>query len=122
MSPPRYRKRVRAIQPQDLQDAIRELDFLQRLAQEAATAQKPGELGGLIMRETTEAMATDVCSLYLSEPGGEELKLGATNGLNPLMVGRAHLRVGTGITGWVAQHREHLAGPDGSADARFKWI
>jgi len=113
---------VRAIQPQDLQDAIRELDFLQRLAQEAATAQKPGELVDLIIRETTEAMATDVCSLYLSEPGGEELKLGATNGLNPLMVGRAHLRVGSGITGWVAQHREHLAVPDVSADARFKWI
>jgi len=113
---------VRAIQPQDLQDAIRELDFLQRLAQEAATAQKPGELVDLIIRETTEAMATDVCSLYLSEPGGEELKLGATNGLNPLMVGRAHLRVGSGITGWVAQHREHLAVPDVSADARFKWM
>jgi sugar diacid utilization regulator/putative methionine-R-sulfoxide reductase with GAF domain len=113
---------VRAIQQQDLQDAIRELDFLQRLAQEAATAQKPGELVELIIRETTEAMATDVCSLYLSEPNGEELKLAATNGLNPLMVGRAHLRVGSGITGWVAEHREHLAVPDVGADTRFKWI
>src|SRR6202165_5442664 len=113
---------MRAIQQQDLQDAIRELDFLQRLAQEAATAQKPGELVELIIRETTEAMATDVCSLYLSEPDGDELKLAATNGLNPLMVGRAHLRVGAGITGWVAQHREHLSVPDVGADTRFKWI
>jgi sugar diacid utilization regulator/putative methionine-R-sulfoxide reductase with GAF domain len=113
---------VRAIQQQDLHDAIRELDFLQRLAQEAATAQKPGELVELIIRETTEAMATDVCSLYLSEPDGDELKLAATNGLNPLMVGRAHLRVGAGITGWVAQHREHLSVPDVGADTRFKWI
>jgi DNA-binding PucR family transcriptional regulator/putative methionine-R-sulfoxide reductase with GAF domain len=114
---------VRVVQQQDdLHDVIRELDFLQRLAQEAATAQKPGELVELIIRETTEAMATDVCSLYLSEPDSDQLKLAATNGLNPLMVGRAHLRVGAGITGWVAQHREHLAVPDVSADTRFKWI
>ncbi len=113
---------MRAIQQQDLNDAIRELDFLQRLAQDAATAQKPGELVELIIRETTSAMATDVCSLYLSEPDGVQLKLAATNGLNPLMVGRAHLRLGTGITGWVAEHREHLSVPDVSADTRFKWI
>jgi sugar diacid utilization regulator/putative methionine-R-sulfoxide reductase with GAF domain len=113
---------MRAIQQQDLQDAIRELDFLQRLAQEAATAQKPGELVELVIRETTSAMATDVCSLYLSEPDGDQLKLAATNGLNPSMVGRAHLRVGVGITGWVAQHREHLSVPDVGADTRFKWI
>ncbi len=113
---------MRAVQQQDLHDAIRELDFLQRLAQEAATAQKPGELVELIIRETTSAIATDVCSLYLSEPDGDQLKLAATNGLNPLMVGRAQLRFGAGITGWVAQHREHLAVPDVSADARFKWI
>ena len=113
---------MRAIQQQDLQDAVRELDFLQRLAQEAATAQKPGELVELVIRETTSAMATDVCSLYLSEPDGDELKLAATNGLNPSMVGRAHLRVGVGITGWVAQHREHLSVPDVGADTRFKWI
>ncbi|HEY8759772.1 MAG TPA: GAF domain-containing protein [Candidatus Dormibacteraeota bacterium] len=113
---------MRAIQQQDLQDAVRELDFLQRLAQEAATAQKPGELVELVIRETTSAMATDVCSLYLSEPDGDQLKLAATNGLNPSMVGRAHLRVGVGITGWVAQHREHLSVPDVGADTRFKWI
>jgi sugar diacid utilization regulator/putative methionine-R-sulfoxide reductase with GAF domain len=113
---------MRVVQRQDLQDAIRELDFLQRLAQEAATAQKPGELVELIIRETTSAMAIDVCSLYLAGPDGEQLALAATNGLNPSMVGRAHLRFGAGITGWVAQHREHLAVRDVSADGRFKWI
>jgi sugar diacid utilization regulator/putative methionine-R-sulfoxide reductase with GAF domain len=113
---------VRVAGQQDVHDAIRELDFLQRLAQEAATAQKPGELVELIIRETTSAMAIDVCSLYLAEPDGEQLSLAATNGLNPSMVGRAHLRLGAGITGWVAEHREHLAVPDVSEDARFKWI
>ena len=74
---------MRVVQRQDLHDAIRELDFLQRLAQEAATAQKAGELVELIIRETTSAMGTDVCSLYLSEPDGVQLKLAATNGHFP---------------------------------------
>ena len=113
---------MRAVEQQDLHDAVRELDFLQRLAQEAATAQKPGELVELIIRETTSAMAMDVCSLYLVDPTGDQLRLAATNGLNPSMVGRAHLAFGAGITGWVAQHRQHLAVPDVSADGRFKWI
>ena len=113
---------MRAVQQQDLHDAVRELDFLQRLAQEAATAQKPGELVELVIRETTSAMAIDVCSLYLLDASGRQLQLAATNGLNPQMVGKAHLRVGEGITGWVAQHRSHLAVSDVSADLRFKWI
>lgn len=109
-------------QREDLHDAVRELDFLQKLAQAAATAQESGELVELIIRETTSAMAIDVCSLYLVEAGGSQLLLAATNGLNLKMVGRAHLRFGEGITGWVAEHRSHLAVPDVSTDARFKWI
>ena len=120
---PSYRGSVDlATERQDLADAVRELDFLQRLAQAAATTQHPDELVELIIRETTSAMACDVCSLYLAEPGGAEVTLAATNGLNERMVGRAHLRKGEGVTGWVAEHRKPLNVPDVSVDPRFKWI
>ncbi|GAC1614430.1 MAG: hypothetical protein NVS9B1_23850 [Candidatus Dormibacteraceae bacterium] len=118
----RYGDEVRGVQDQDLADAVRELDFLQRLARTAATAQDPGELVELIIRETTSAMAIDVCSLYLVGPAGDDLFLAATNGLNMRMVGRAHLHIGEGITGWVAEHRSHLAVPDVSNDSRWKWV
>src|SRR5919201_902927 len=120
---PSYRGSVDlATERQDLAGAVRELDFLQRLAQAAATTQHPDELVELIIRETTSAMACDVCSLYLTEPGGDEVTLAATNGLNERMVGRAHLRKGEGVTGWVAEHREPLNVPDVSVDPHFKWI
>src|SRR5216110_3114139 len=78
--------------------AARELGFLVRLAQAAASTQKPDELLALIIRETTTAMGTDVCSLYLLMPSGRELRLTATNGLNENMVGKVKMKVGEGIT------------------------
>jgi sugar diacid utilization regulator/putative methionine-R-sulfoxide reductase with GAF domain len=102
--------------------AARELGFLVRLAQAAASTQKPDELLALIIREATSAMGTDVCSLYLLQPQGNELLLTATNGLNENMVGRVRMRVGEGITGWVAQTREPVVAPDVSRDPHWKWV
>jgi GAF domain-containing protein len=102
--------------------AARELGFLVRLAQAAASTQKPDELLDLIIREATSALGTDVCSLYLLEPSGEQLLLTATNGLNENMVGKVRMRVGEGITGWVARSREPAAVPDVSRDPRWKWV
>ncbi|TME16730.1 MAG: GAF domain-containing protein [Chloroflexi bacterium] len=110
------------LQSPDLTFAIRELEFLQRLALTAATAQKPDDLVELIIRETTLAMETDVCSLYLVAPDSEELILAATNGLNERMIGRAHMHVGEGITGWVAKERQPLFVRDVAQEPRFKWI
>ena len=55
--------------------AARELSFLVRLAQAAASTQRPDELLELIIREATSAMGTDVCSLYLVTSRGRELLL-----------------------------------------------
>ena len=119
----RYRSDVALeVDEQQVEGAIRELHFLQRLARDAATAQEPSELVELVIRETTSAMAIDVCSLYLLDPSGENLTLTATNGLNEKMVRRAQLRVGEGITGWVAETRQPLSVADVSHESRFKWI
>src|SRR5207247_9489031 len=102
--------------------AARELGFLVRLAQAAASTQKPDELLALIIRETTTAMGTDVCSLYLLMPSGRELLLTATNGLNENMVGKVKMRVGEGITGWVAETRQPAIVADVSQEPHWKWV
>src|SRR2546421_8542789 len=102
--------------------AARELGFLVRLAQAAASTQKPDELLALIIRETTTAMGTDVCSLYLLLPSGRELLLTATNGLNENMVGKVKMRVGEGITGWVAETRQPAIVADVSQEPHWKWV
>ncbi len=102
--------------------AARELNFLVRLAQAAASTQRPDELLELIIRETTSAIGADVCSLYLLVPPGRELLLTATNGLNENMVGKVKMKVGEGITGWVADSRRPAIVPDVSKDPHWKWV
>ena len=102
--------------------ASRELSFLVRLAQAAASTQRPDELLELIIRESTSAMDTDVCSLYLVSPRGRDLVLTATNGLNETMVGKVVMRVGEGITGWVAETRRPAVVSDVSKEPHWKWV
>src|SRR5438445_5168917 len=100
--------------------AARELNFLVRLAQAAASTQRPDELLELIIRETTSAIGTDVCSLYLRTD--RDLLLTATNGLNENMVGKVTMKVGEGITGWVAESRHAAVVPDVSQEPPWKWV
>jgi sugar diacid utilization regulator/putative methionine-R-sulfoxide reductase with GAF domain len=102
--------------------AARELSFLVRLAQAAASTQRPDELLELIIREATAATGTDVCSLYLITSRGRELLLTATNGLNETMVGKVVMRVGEGITGWVADTRRPAVVLDVSQEPHWKWV
>ena len=102
--------------------AARELSFLVRLAQAAASTQRPDELLELIIRETTSAIGADVCSLYLLTPPGRELLLTATNGLNENMVGKVTMKMGEGITGWVADSRRPAVVPDVSREPHWKWV
>jgi DNA-binding PucR family transcriptional regulator/putative methionine-R-sulfoxide reductase with GAF domain len=111
-----------AIRTGDRSLAARELSFLVRLAQAAASTQRPDELLDLIIRESTSAMGTDVCSLYLVTARGRELRLTATNGLNERMVGKVVMPIGEGITGWVAESRRPAVVPDVSKEPHWKWV
>ena len=110
------------MQSADSSLAARELSFLVRLAQAAASTPRPDELLELIIRETTSAIGTDVCSLYLLAPPGSELLLTATNGLNENMIGKVRMKVGEGITGWVADSRQAAIVPDVSKEPHWKWV
>lgn len=102
--------------------ALRELEFLQTLSRQAAATVDSEELVSLIIRETTSAMGIDVCTLYLLSESGRELVLTATNGLNERMIGRCSLRVGQGITGWVAQSRQPRLVAEVARDPHWKWV
>jgi DNA-binding PucR family transcriptional regulator/putative methionine-R-sulfoxide reductase with GAF domain len=101
---------------------VRELEFLQRLSQSAAATMDADELVELIIRETTSAIGVDVCSLYLVTPGGREMSLTATNGLNERMVGRVLMKVGEGVTGWVAETRQPMRVLDVTLEPQWKWV
>jgi sugar diacid utilization regulator/putative methionine-R-sulfoxide reductase with GAF domain len=114
--------RVHASPERDPRLALRELEFLQRLSQSAASTMDSDELVELIIRETTSAIDTDVCSLYLLNPGGRDLTLTATNGLNERMIGRVVMKVGEGVTGWVADTRQPTRVLDVALEPHWQWV
>src|SRR5882724_8314476 len=63
----------------------------------------------------------DSCLIYVLE--GDELVLRASKSPHPDVVDRLKLRVGQGITGWVAEHREPVAVAEKAAqDPRFQFF
>src|SRR6267143_781840 len=96
----------------DAERKLRELSFLHEVARLASSARDWDEMLRVVIDRTTDAMGAEVSSLYLLERPDGMLRLVATNGLNRGGIGRATLRVGEGIVGWVANARVPLATRD----------
>lgn len=63
----------------------------------------------------------DACLVYLIEPATNEIVLRASQLPHDPEIGNIRLKMGEGVTGWVAQHRSVVAlGANASADERFK--
>src|SRR2546426_6776172 len=106
----------------DAERKLRELSFLHEVAQLASSARDWDEMLRIVIGRTTDAMGAEVSSLYLLERTDGVLRLVATNGLNRGGIGRATLRVGEGIVGWVANARVPLAARDVRSEPRWKWV
>lgn len=71
----------------------------------------------------TKVTGTDLCLIYLLDESGKELVLMGTSGSTQDAVGKIRLKVGEGITGWVAQQgRRVVINKEAWRDARFKPI
>ena len=103
-------------------DQLRELAFLNDIAQLATLARDWDELMRSIVDGTTVAMGVEVCSFYLADHERTRLTLAATNGLDRSQVGKVSLAWGQGITGRVAATRQPIAVDDVTVDDRFAWV
>ncbi len=73
-----------------------------------------------IVRLVAAEMVAEVCSIYVQRPG-DILELAATEGLNPLAVGRTRLRVGEGIVGLCAATAAVMNLPDAQNHPAFAY-
>jgi signal transduction protein with GAF and PtsI domain len=63
----------------------------------------------------------DACLIYLLDEAGENLVLRASKNPHPRLIGKIAMRVGEGITGWVAREVQPVAiARHASKDPRFK--
>ena len=84
------------------------LETLRRIVQEVNAAPDLDAALGIIVRRVREAMGTEVCSVYLSDPRSQRLVFMATEGLNAEMVGRLSLGRSEGLVGLVALRAEPI--------------
>ena len=67
-------------------------------------------------------MATEVCSLYLLDPTGDELVLAATDGLAQSAVGQVRMHPWEGLTGLVAEVKAPVSVPEAARHPRYRYF
>jgi uroporphyrinogen-III synthase len=99
-----------------------DIDFLHDISSRMAAADPLHQDLEQIIEFVSSVVKCDSCFVYLREE--DELVLRAsTNPHEDEVIDRLKLRVGQGITGWVAEHREPAAISHGaSQDVRFKFF
>src|SRR5437867_1073142 len=78
-----------------------------------------------VLRETIDLVVDvtrgDSCLVYLLDETGDNLVLRASKNPHPRLMGKIAMRMGEGITGWVAQEVQLVAiARNASKDSRFK--
>src|SRR5271165_3153195 len=97
------------------------VDVLHEFGARLGTVEGFHDVLGRVVEFASALVKCDSCLIYLLE--GDELVLRASKNPHPDAVDRLKLRVGQGITGWVAEHSEPVAIPERAAqDPRFQFF
>jgi signal transduction histidine kinase len=107
----------------DIADPERENALLVSIIEAISKGPDLQALAASVARLIVEATATDVCFVHvLDDNGGALTLMGATPPFD-LQVGRIHLPVGEGVSGWVASHREPaVIAERKEADPRYRYF
>src|SRR5437660_5184048 len=96
-----------------------ELDMLHEIGNRIAVADPLPEVLGRAVEVISAVVETDSCFVYVLE--GNELVLRAFKNPHSEVVDRLKLRVGQGITGWVAEHKTPVTvARDAFQDPQFR--
>lgn len=95
------------------------LDVLHEIGSRLAAADPLQEVLARVVQFVEAVVHCDSCFVYVLND--DTLVLSASKNPHPDAVDRVRLRVGQGITGWVAEHRQPVAvGNQASEDPRFQ--
>jgi signal transduction histidine kinase len=104
----------------DLVDTDRELALLRELIQAASSGPGVEPLAAAAARMITAATGADVCFVHVLDDSDRSLTLAGATPPFDASVGKVRLPLGSGISGWVARHREPVViTDDKEADPRY---
>lgn len=96
-----------------------DIDFLHEIGSRIAAADPLHTVLSRVVQFVSGVVQCDSCFIYVVDE--EDLVLRASKNPHPDVVDRLKLRIGQGITGWVAEHRQPVAvGRHAFEDPRFQ--
>jgi signal transduction protein with GAF and PtsI domain len=101
--------------------AGQELRILHQISQSISSTLDLDQVLRQIVDLVIDVTRGDACLIYLLDDNGENLVLRASKNPHPRLIGKIAMRVGEGITGWVAREVQPVAiARHASKDSRFK--
>ncbi len=98
-----------------------QIAVLHRVSSIVSSEMSLDEMLGQVLGLTLQVTSCDACLVYLLEKKTGELVLRASQVPHAADLGHLRIRLGEGVTGWVAEHKSVVAlSSNASADLRFK--
>ena len=97
------------------------LSVLHRISSIVSSDLSLDEILGEVIGLTVQATGCDACLVYLIDHASNEVVLRASQVPHALDLENLRIKVGEGVTGWVAEHKSVVAlSSNAKSDARFK--
>lgn len=104
-----------------MEPSTSQVALLHRISNIVSSEISLDEMLGEIVGLTVQVTACDACLVYLIEHESNEMVLRASQMPHQADLGNIRLKMGEGVTGWVAEHRSVVVLPrNAAADTRFK--
>jgi len=98
-----------------------QVGLLHRISSIVSSELSLDEMLGEIIGLTVQVTDCDACLVYLIEHETDEIVLRASQVPHASALGNLRMKMGEGVTGWVAEHKSVVAlSSNAAADARFK--
>ncbi len=98
-----------------------QVSLLHRISSIVSSELSLDEMLGEIIGLTSQVTGCDACLVYLIEPESGEIVLRASQVPHAADLGHLRMKIGEGVTGWVAEHKSVVAlASNAAADHRFK--
>ena len=109
--------------PAYMQSSEQELEILYQICTSISSRLELAPVLDQIIDLVNQVTRGDSCLLYLLDEAQQELVLQASKKPHPENIGSLRLKLGEGITGWVAQEQKIVAiSQNASKDPRFKFF
>ena len=107
----------------DFEEKIGEADALRRVGQATGSAFDLEEMLQVTADVAIQVTGTDSCQVYIHDKTRDELVLRAADESADNMINKIRLKMGEGITGWVARERKYVSVTSNAAqDHRFRYF